>query len=195
MSVRHQRTENDGVYFITITNAQWLPLFQITNSYHVVYKWFDVLVSKGHYIVGYVIMPNHIHALIAFRKTNQSINTIVANGKRFMAYDIVELLKQQNQTTILSRLTSLVNHTDRKRGKLHEVFEPSFDCKECTTAKFVEQKLNYIHSNPCRYKPQLVNLPQDYLHSSARFYITGEQGYYPVTSYMQLLDIDLTKEL
>jgi hypothetical protein len=29
-------------------------------------------------------MPDHIHALIAFRNTGQSINTIVGNGKRFI---------------------------------------------------------------------------------------------------------------
>ena len=34
-------------------------------------------------------MPNHLHALIAFRNTGQSINTIVGNGKRFMAYEII----------------------------------------------------------------------------------------------------------
>lgn len=38
-------------------------------------------------IIGYVIMPNHIHVLIDFIKTHQTINTIIGNGKRFMAYD------------------------------------------------------------------------------------------------------------
>ena len=37
-----------------------------------------------------VIMPNHLQALIAFRNTGQLINTIVRNGKRFMAYEIVK---------------------------------------------------------------------------------------------------------
>jgi len=57
-----------------------------------VYNWFDHLKGKGHFISGYVIMPNHIHTLIAFRNTGQAINTIVGNGKRFIAYEISALV-------------------------------------------------------------------------------------------------------
>jgi len=72
-------------YFITFTCCEWLPLFEITNGYDVVYKWFDYLKSKNHFVKGYVIMPNHLHVLIDFYKSLKSINTIMSNGKRFMA--------------------------------------------------------------------------------------------------------------
>ena len=49
----------------------------------------------------------------------------------------------------------------------------------------------YIHLNPCRYETILALLPEDYLHSSATYYYTGVQGIYPVTSYMDMQDIDL----
>lgn len=192
MAVRNKITETDGVYFITITCARWMPLFEMTNGYDVVYKWFNYLKQQGHFIVGYVIMPNHIHAVIAFKQSGKSINTIVANGKRFMAYELIGLLQQQNKVNVLQQLSSWVNATDRKRNKQHEVFEPSFDRKECITDKFVEQKLNYIHQNSCRYKILLATVPQEYVHSSAKYYITGEQGIYEVTGYLQLHDIDLT---
>ena len=94
---------------------------------------------------------------------------------------------------VLDQLSNFVNATDRKRGKLHEVFEPSFDWKECDGEKFIEQKLNYIHENPCRGNWELVKHPEDYVHSSARFYGSGHQGIYTVTSYMELRDIDLTQ--
>ncbi|MGH2553046.1 MAG: transposase, partial [Chitinophagaceae bacterium] len=70
MPVKRKITEPDGVYFITFTCHQWKPLIKLTNSYDLIYKWFDHLKSKGHYITGYVIMPNHVHALIAFRNTD-----------------------------------------------------------------------------------------------------------------------------
>lgn len=38
-----------------------------------------------------------------------------------------------------------------------------------------------------------ASCPSDYPHSSALFYITGQQGIYPVTSYTFMEDIDLTK--
>ena len=50
-----------------------------------------------------------------------------------------------------------------------------------------------MHTNPCKGKWNLVENPVDYMHSSAKFYITGEQGIYPVTNYMALEDIDLTQ--
>src|SRR5258705_306746 len=196
MSVRREITEYDGFYFITFTCCRWIKLFAITESYDIVYNWFDYLKSKGHYISGFVIMPNHLHALIAFRNTHgQSINSIVANDKRFMAYEIVKRLEKGGNEKLLSELASFVNDTDKLRGKLHEVFEPSFDWKECTGSNFIEQKLNYIHENPCRGEWSLVEQPQDYIHGSAKFYLTGEPGIYPVTDYAELEDIDLTKDL
>jgi len=194
MSVRKETTEYDGIYFITFTCCQWLSLFEITNGYDVVYQWFDHFKSKGHYISGYVIMPNHVHALIAFRNTQgESINKIIGNGKRFMAYDLVKRLKDSGNKEILDKLTSFVDVNEKSKGKLHRVFEPSFDWKECRSDKFLEQKLNYIHENPCRGSWQLVKQSEDYVHSSAKFYATGEQGIYPVTSYAALEDVDLTR--
>ncbi len=198
------------MYFITITPlrrgrlcSRWLNLFELCDGYDAVYKCrvrpviragFDHLKNKGHYITGYVIMPNHLHALIAFRNTSgKSINSIIGNGKRFMVYDIVASLKEMRQDELLTQLTSYVNTTDKQRGKLHEVFEPSFDAKECYTDAFIEQKLNYIHENPNRGTWKLVNQVWEYPHSSAKFCLTGEQGQYAVTSYMELKDVDLTK--
>jgi REP element-mobilizing transposase RayT len=193
MSVRKDIQEKSGIYFITLTCRGWHNLFSITDGYTAVYRWFDYLKSQGHFILGYVIMPNHLHALIAFCSSEKkSINTIVGNGKRFMAYDLIKRLEEKGENNLLLELSSYVNKTDRKRGKLHDVFEPSFDWKECYSDTFIEQKLNYIHENPCRGKWTLAKQPWDYRHSSARFYAFGEQGIYDVTSYGEMKDNDLT---
>ena len=73
------------------------------------------------------------------------------------------------------------------------MFEPSFDWKECRSNKFIDQKLNYIHANPCRGVWNLVKEEVEYVHSSAKYYETGEQGIYSITKYTDLEDIDLTK--
>ena len=55
----------------------------ITNACQVASFW----------VVGrYVIMPNHVHALIAFRNHRLSINKRVGEGKRFITYGIVDRL-------------------------------------------------------------------------------------------------------
>ena len=193
MPVKRKITEPDGVYFITVTCYQWLPLVEQVMGYDIIYKWFDHLKQKGHFITGYVIMPNHFHALIAFRNTGQSINTIVGNGKRFMAYEIVKRLEQQGATRLLHNLHLVVEAKDKERNKKHEVWEDSFDWKECRTNSFIRQKLDYIHNNPCRGKWNLAEDDSTYEHSSARFYLGDGQSTYPVIDFLELDDIDLTK--
>ena len=181
MSVKNGSHESSGVFFITFTCSNWIPLFEIVNAYDVVYKWFDYLKSKGHYVFSYVIMPNHLHCIIGMRENEAGINKLVSNGKRFMAYELVERLKSSGNMNVLQKLKGAVSVSDSKRGKLHQVFEPSFDCKACYSGPFILQKLNYIHHNPLRGKWKLASSPSEYLHSSALFYATGMQGIYPVT--------------
>ena len=194
MPVRRSIPEYFGIYSITLTCCRWKHLFAEADGYNAVYGWFDYLKSKGHFVLGYVIMPNHLHALLGFRHTQgESINKIIGNGKRFMAYTLVKQLEARNYIKTLEELSAFVNTTDRKNGKLHEVFEPSFDWKECLDDDFIEQKLSYIHNNPCSGKWALAEYPWEYLHSSAKQYSTGELGVYPITIYSVLKDIDLTK--
>ena len=180
MAVKTPIAFTEGMYFITFTCQHWLPLFETTNSYDTVYKWFDYLYTKGHKVKGYVIMPNHLHVLIDFGVSEKNINTIVSDGKRFMAYKIVERLKQQNTTEILLQLSEAVINSDKDKGKIHQVFERSFDCKEITSQHFFLQKLSYMHNNPCSGVWNLVKNPVEYEHSSAKYYISGEQGVYSI---------------
>ena len=190
MPVKRQIPYPYGLFFITFTCYKWDHLIGLTKSYDLVYKWFDYLKQKGNYISGYVIMPNHIHALIAFRNSGKSLNKIIGDGKRFIAYGIIERLKDDNK--LLLQLSEGVKQTDRQRGKLHEVWESSFDWKECLSNEMILQKLDYMHDNPCNGRWKLAESPVDYTHSSAKYYLTDEQGVYTVDNFMMLDDIDLS---
>ena len=187
MPVRREIPYNEGLYFITFTCYKWLPLIENTNSYGIVYRWFDYLKTQNHHIVGYVIMPNHIHVMISFSKTEKSINKIIGDGKRFMAYDIIKRLEEKELIPILEKLEKAVSGTDKKRGKKHEVWEESFDWKFCETEKFANQKLVYMHNNPCAGKWKLVVDATKYEHSSARFYISGRHAAYEVKNIELLI--------
>jgi hypothetical protein len=71
-------------------------------------------------------------------------------------------------------------------GKLHQVFRPSFDARFCHSEWMLEQKLDYIHHNPVRGKWNLVDDFTNYSHSSAAFYILGEQGIKELVHYKDL---------
>src|SRR5687768_6704051 len=97
-------------------------------------------------------MPNHIHILIYLHENSLAINKLISNGKRFIAYEIVKRLSAQNEDKLLETITEAVDFKEAKKGKRHQVFEPSFDCKKCFTEKFILQKIKYIHENPLRGK-------------------------------------------
>jgi REP element-mobilizing transposase RayT len=181
MSVKKYIPYDSGIFFITFTCYKWKPLIELVNGYEIIYKWFDYLKSKGHGINGYVIMPNHLHTILSFTKSEKSINTIIGNGKRFMAYEIIRRLENLGEINILTELSNSVSDSEKLRNKKHEVFQPSFDWKYLDNDKIIEQKLSYIHENPIRGLNPLVANPLDYTHSSARFY-EGLESVYPLDS-------------
>ena len=136
-------------------------------------------------------MPNHVHVLIAFKTSETSINTVIGNGKRFMAYEIVKRLELAGERNLLADLAKREEAGRKARRKLHDVWELSFDWKHCTTENFMRQKLDYYHMNQCKGKWQLAASPTEYEHSSAKFYCTGSQGVYPVTNYLEVADMNL----
>jgi putative transposase len=178
MAVRfQQQSDISSLYFITFTCYKWLPLFQISNAYDSVYKWFDHLHKINIHVTAYVIMPNHIHVMLYVPHMSKRLNIIVGNGKRFMAYEIIKRLDLQGQLKQLDMLYSAVNLRERKKGQIHRVFEESFDAKQCYNHYFIYQKLEYIHNNPVRKKWNLVSDYTTYEYSSASFYEKGISKY------------------
>ena len=64
------------------------------------------------------------------------------------AYEIIERLKTNNEIQLLEKLADNVEATRKQNKKLHEVWEMSFDWKDCRSNEFVYQKLDYMHNNP-----------------------------------------------
>lgn len=187
MPVRKDIPYSEGMFFITFTCYRWLALIDQTNSYDLVYGWFDYLKKQNHRIAGYVIMPNHVHVLIDFYTTTKKINKIIGDGKRFIAYEIIKRLKDVGDNNTLAMLEKAVATKRKDKGKLHEVWEESFDWKICETAAFAYQKLLYMHNNPCAGKWKLVDDITKYEYSSARFYISGKHAGYEVTDVEEIL--------
>ena len=104
-----------------------------------------------------------------------------------MAYELITRLKIKNETKILKFLEDEVTTSDRRRGKLHQVFRVSFDAKELYNERLILQKLDYMHRNPVTGKWHLAEDFADYHHSSAKYYETGVQGIYHVTDYRKLM--------
>jgi REP element-mobilizing transposase RayT len=189
-------TEYQGIYFITLTCWKSLNLFEISGSHNSVYRWFDHLKSQGHFILGFTIMPNHLHLLVSLaNKQGKFINSIVGNGKTYIRYEILKALKASGNHAILSQLKNNVKTKNKLRSKGYEIFQPSFHWRQCKSERFVKRKLEYMHNNPCNNKWHLADQPNSYLHSTSRFYYENSQGIYEVCHYRDLDYADLIKPM
>lgn len=157
MAVRNKTPfKPDEIYFITFTILDWEKVFTNEISYGLVYKWFYYMEKNyGNKVRAYVIMPNHIHLLLYISLTSPKLCTLIFNAKRFLAY------------------------------KLKCLFEPRYDSLIIQSRKFLLEKINYIHNNPCQENWGLAEKPENYAQSSASNYILGK-GVYPVN----LIDFD-----
>jgi len=185
MPIKFTQTESYQTYFCTFTCLHCIHLFDITCLYDQIYNWFNIFLNNNHKLIGFVIMPNHVHVLIHICNDSQTINQIISNGKRFFAYEIIKRLECLKRNDILTILANNVTTEERKRKKKHRVFERSSDIKPCYTEKFLLQKLDYIHNNPITGKWHLATIPEQYLHSSAAFYkLNIPHPHVTITHYM-----------
>ncbi len=118
--------------------------------------------------------------------SEKSLNKLVSEGKRFMAYGIVKKLKQKGKKSLLQELEKGVQENEKKKGKKHQVFRLSFDAKMCYNENVLEQKLEYIHCNPVSGKWNLVSDYVDYEHSSAGFYELNKSRIMGITHYKSI---------
>ena len=61
-------------------------------------------------------MPNHVHCILFFPTDQYNLNTLVSNGKRFMAYEIINRLEAKGQSKILLRLKEGLTERDIAKG-------------------------------------------------------------------------------
>ncbi len=177
MAVRTKIFIPDEIYFITFTIFGWQNIFTADKYCQLALKWFDYMkVCYHNKLHGYVIMPNHLHLLLYISRTSPKLSTLIQNGKRFLAYGIVDYLKKDGEIDLLRYFHK---HADKNNNAKHRVFEPRYDSLIVQTDKFFYEKLNYIHHNPCQAKWHLATRPEDYKYSSASNYIIGK-GLYEV---------------
>ncbi|MFC2124412.1 transposase [Bacteroidota bacterium] len=184
MSIRRIHDEKGIAYFITITCYEWIPLIELSNLYDCIYSWFARLNKENELLLGYVIMPNHLHLLIYHQDPIRPSNKIIGEGKRFLSYEIIKRLKNNEGSTLLTRILSdFISNREKQKGQKHKVWFDSFDAKPCYSRRVIEQKLDYIHENPVLGSWNLVKDFAKFQYSSAAYYELGNHDPY-LTHYM-----------
>jgi len=155
------------LHFLTFSCFQRRPLLGTAGARNLFVKILgEVRVRHKFLLVGYVVMPEHVHLLIS-------------EPKQVTPSKVLQILKQRVSRALRGK---------RRRGSKAQLRlsfpgpEPElrrfwqrrfYDFNVWSTGK-KKEKLEYIHANPVQRK--LVKHPRDWPWSSYSFYATGQNG-------------------
>ncbi len=162
--------DNNHLHFLTFSCYRRLPLLNSDGRKETLLRILErIRRSYGFPVLGYVVMPEHVHLLIGTPlKGNPSL--------------VLKVVKQESAKRFL-----------RNRSKLPRLFADSaldhfwqkrfYDFNVFSERKRIE-KLKYIHRNPV--KRGLVLRPEEWKWSSYRYYMLDEKTTLTVTRYEEL---------
>lgn len=149
------------VYFTAVAHKR-LPIFRTDRLKHVICRAYnEARINHGIAILAYVIMQDHVHALVRAEKSMSETIRLI-NG--ISARRIIQYLSEGGYESSLFKLRGEV----RGRNHKHSVWHHHTDSLEIIGEDTFRQKVEYIHRNPLR--AGLVSRPADYLFSSARLW-------------------------
>lgn len=169
MRDRYKITEKDGIYFITSTIVEWLPVFN-NNCY------FEIIIDSLKYCVqnkvlklyAYVILDNHFHLITSSPELSKDI----ASLKIFTAKKIIERLKLDKKEWLLNQLSFYKK--SYKDASAYQIWQEGVHPVLVLNQEMLKQKIEYIHNNPV--KRGLVDLPEQWRYSSARNYLCNDHS-------------------
>ncbi len=175
MSRNYKFHNPEGVYLVSFAVVEWLDVFT-RNEYK------DIILdslqycqqNKGMEIYAWSIMTNHVH-LIFRGMHGQKPELLLGDFKRFTSKAIVKAIKENPKESRKEWLLEQFEKAGRKTSNVKQYQFWRHDNKpiELWSNKVIDEKINYIHSNPVN--EGLVFNPEDYVYSSARDY-SGEMG-------------------
>ena len=164
---------HDSLYFITTSTHHHRKVLLDNVSKQIILDHFDCLRRKSRFLLfSFVLMPTHIHFISKFPKP-LTLGDFMRNFKSLTANRIRRYLISTQNT---------------KYAESRKVWEDDYNAKEIYTTPFLIQKFEYIHQNPCKSPWSLVENPENYPWSSARFYLTNQPCIIPIDDLRKYLE-------
>lgn len=147
--------------FITTTVKDWIPVFSLEKAALLVISQFEEA-SKfyGVAVIGYVLMPSHIHALVGFPE--------VAELSKYMQAFKSLTSRKLEEIDLGPYRSQLI-----KNGQFR-LWKRRFDDSIIYSEKQLRIKLEYMHNNPV--KDGFVDNPIQWEYSSAVDWLTDGEG-------------------
>ena len=152
-------------HFVTFSCYKRRQLFNLATPKRIVLGTLNnalhILQAK---CVGFVIMPDHVHAVVWFPQPGQ-LSRFMQTWKRQSSERISSWYRQKD-----------IEYFQPIAGD--PVWQPKYYSFEIYSAGKLQEKLAYMHGNPVR--AGLVERPTDWHWSSARHYLEGKSVGVPI---------------
>ena len=164
---RRQFTDQRYVFFVTFSVYRRRQLLDLDQPKRIVLGRLNHLLdSMDAKCVGFVLMPDHVHALLWLPQPTD-LTRMLHGWKRMSSFKIRRWYEEHAPRYF----------TDFGRGK--RFWQPKSYTFHVYTEHKLREKLTYMHLNPVR--AGLVAKPEDWAWSSARWYARQQSVGVPIT--------------
>ena len=168
MRSRYTIVESEGIYFLTSTIVEWIPVFVGKAPCQILIDALDFCrKNKGLRIYAYVIMENHFH-LVA---EAPDLSAVLQSFKRHTARSLVAWAESTDRTWLLNQFAYFKKGFKESR---HQVWQEGSHPQLIQGDAMLRQKIEYIHENPVRRG--YVEVAEHWRLSSARDYLLDGRG-------------------
>jgi putative transposase len=166
MTSLHRCYGQGYLHFITTSCYQRRPLLEVPSRRDLFLQVLERVRLRYHFVVvGYVVMPEHVHLLLS-------------EPERGNPSTVMQAIKQGFARHLLGELRSQVPPAPRlpcqRACEPPHIWQSRFYDFVVWSAQKRQEKLHYIHRNPV--ERGLVTEPELWWWSSARHYLRGEPG-------------------
>ena len=159
------------LHFITFSCYRRLPLLKSARARDIfVSELGKVRDEMGFDLIGYVVMPEHVHLLLSEPKVGTP-STVMQKLKLRVARKLRKRKKRTNSGQMELPFTEMP-------APLRSFWQARFHDFNVYSEKKRVEKLNYMHANPV--KRGLVRHPKEWPWSSWEFYFGGKPGLAPI---------------
>lgn len=132
-------------------------------------------------LFAFVIMPNHLHFIVRCCNGHTPI-TVIREFKKATANLIIRHYEAEENLQVLAFLASVA-----PADQQYAVWETEYEAKNVFTSNFLRQKIAYIHHNPLQPQWRLVERAEQYVWSSARYYLADKRALIPLSDARKLM--------
>ena len=166
---RYRVSKETDFYYSTCTITAWLPVFQDECYFNAIIESLKYCQQhKGLYLIGYVIMPTHLH-LVTSNSEHTTLSAIMRDFRHYTSSTVRDLLEADQQHRFLKIFQKAAINLPRQKYK---IWKDDYHPVALTSDEWFFQKMDYLHQNPVR--KGFVEFAERWKYSSARNWEQGD---------------------